>query len=175
MADEAAYLVVARFIKPHGLRGDVLVYPMTDDPEEAFAPGRVLRPVTEDATVVGKELVVQRSRAYQRRWLLSFAGVESRSEVESWPPCFLGARASELRAPGEDEMYIHELPGSEVVEHGKMIGTVRELIDGAGQQYLVVDREGGECMIPFRDPIVTRIDRQARRIEVDLPPGLLEL
>lgn len=175
MEDEAAHLVVARFMKPHGLRGDVLVYPMTDDPEEVFAPGRVLRPVSQDGVVEGDALVVDRSRPYQRHWLLSFAGVETRSEVESWPQCYLGAATADLRAPGDDEMYLHELPGSDVVEDGVSIGTVRELMGGAGQQYLVIDRDGRECLIPFCEPIVTRIDRQARRIEVALPPGLLEL
>ena len=44
-----------------------------------------------------------------------------------------------------------------------------------GAALVVVDGGGREHLIPFRAPIVTRLDRAARRIEVDLPPGLLEL
>jgi ribosomal 30S subunit maturation factor RimM len=72
-------------------------------------------------------------------------------------------------------MYRHEIPGAEVVADGQVIGIARELVGAAGAELLVLEVQGREHLIPFRAPIVQRLDRAARRIEVVLPPGLLEL
>lgn len=72
-------------------------------------------------------------------------------------------------------MYLHEIPGSIVVEAGVEIGIAKEIVGVPGGSVLVVERDGREHMIPFRDPIVKRLDRKNRRIEVVLPPGLLEV
>jgi 16S rRNA processing protein RimM len=172
---EAAYLAVARFRKPHGLNGEALVYPMTDEPEAVFVPGRVLVPVDDEGRPNGVEVVIHHARPYQRHWLLAFEGISDRTVLESWGALTLGAVQGELRAPEEGEMYLHEVPGSRVVEAGVEIGVVKEIIGVPGGRVLVVERDGKECLIPFREPIVQRLDRATRSIEVVLPPGLLEV
>ncbi len=172
---EAAFLVVARFLKPHGLHGETLVLPLTDEPNEVFVPGRVLVPVDEDGRTIGDELVITRARRHQRRWLLSFEGYTERSVVEQWPQQYLGARENELTPPAPGEMYEYEVPGSRVVEGESEIGMVLDLVDVPGGRFLVVEHDGQEKLIPFRSPFVVGIDREARRIDVKLPPGLLEV
>ena len=172
---EAAHLVVARFLKPHGLKGEAVVLPLTDEPEEVFVPGRVLCPVDADGNPVGDPLVIARARPFHRRWLLLFEGLESRAELEQWPQRYLGARASELRPPNDDELYVHEIPGAVVMEHGVAVAVAKGLVTTPGGDLLVVEREGREQMIPFRPPFLIGVDRQERRINVELPPGLLEL
>ena len=171
----SAYLVVGRFLKPHGLKGEAVVLPLTDDPEIAFAVGRALCPVGDDGTRVGNELIVARSRPFQRRWLLAFEGIDHRAQLERWRQQYLGAKEDELRPPEADEMYLHEIAGATVVENGVEIGTAQEVIGAPGNQLLLVTCDGREHMIPFCAPIVRRLDRQRRQIEVQLPPGLLEI
>lgn len=172
---EAAYLAVARFRKPHGLKGEALVVPLTDEPDEVFTPGRVLVPVDDAGHPTGDDLVIARARPFQRRWLLAFQGITDRGVLEAWPQLLLGARRAELRAPEGDEIYHHEIPGCAVVEDGKEIAVARELVGVPGGQLLVAERDGREILIPFREAVIRRIDRAARRIEVELPPGLLEV
>jgi 16S rRNA processing protein RimM len=172
---EAAYLAVARFRKPHGLKGDAIVFPLTDEPEEVFTAGRVLTPLDDDGKIAGPQVVISHARRYQRHWLLSFEGIDDRGVLENWPYKILGAVQDELRQPDDGEMYVHEIPGSTVVEGGVEIGVVQEVMGVPGGQVLVVIRNGREVMIPFRDPIVKRLDRANRRIEVELPAGLLEV
>jgi ribosomal 30S subunit maturation factor RimM len=62
-----------------------------------------------------------------------------------------------------------------VVVGGETIGVVKALARGPGQDLLVIDIAGREQLVPFRKPIVKRVDRAARQIELDPPPGLLEL
>jgi len=172
---EDSYLAVAKFRKPHGLKGEALVYPLTDEPDEVFVEGRVLVPVDDEGRATGSELVIHRARAYQRCWLLSFEGITDRSGFEGWSAVTLGASTEVLRPPKDGEMYLHEVPGSTVVEGDDEIGIVKEVIGVPGSQVLVVVRDGKDHLVPFREPIVTRLDRAGRRIEVELPSGLLEV
>jgi 16S rRNA processing protein RimM len=67
------------------------------------------------------------------------------------------------------------MPGVDVVVDGHVVGSVAELLDAAGGKLLVVDLGGKEVLVPFREPIVRKLDRAARRIEIDPPPGLLDV
>ena len=172
---EAAYLAVARFRKPHGLKGDALLWVLTDEPEEVFAVGRLLTPVDDSGNPIGEPLEIERGRRYQRNWLVKFRGVSDRSALEEWEQILLGAPAGELRPPSDTEMYEHELVGAIVVAGGKTIGTALGLLDVAAGKLLSVDVGGREVLVPFRRPILVRVSRPDRRIEIDPPAGLLDL
>lgn len=172
---EPAYLVVARFLKPHGLKGEALVASLTDDPATVLAAGRRLAEVDQAGVAVGAGLTVANSRFVRQGWLLGFQGIASRTELEQRGLKYLGAPREELRPLGANAMYLHEIPGAQVVERGTVIGVARELVGGPGAELLVVEANGKEHLIPFRAPILKRLDRTARQIEVELPPGLLEL
>lgn len=172
---EPAYLVVARFLKPHGLKGEALVAPLTDDPDTVFGVGRRLAEVDEAGAVIGDEVTVSRGRPFGRSWLLGFGGIASRTELEQRRLQYLGAPRTELKALGPNAMYVHEIPGAQVVAGATIIGIARELVGTPGCELLVIESGGREHLIPFRAPILKGLDRAARRIEVELPPGLLEL
>lgn len=172
---EAAYLAVARFRKPHGLKGEVHVWVLTDKPESVLAPGRELTPVDDEGRPVGSAVVIERARPYHRHWLLKFRGVDDRTELGRWEQVLLGVPADELEPPAEGEIYEHEVPGAVVVVDGEVIGTAVGLVAAGGGSLLAVDVRGREVLVPFRRPIVSRVDREARRIELEPPPGLLEL
>ncbi len=173
--EESAYLAVARFRKPHGLKGEAVVWVHTDEPDRVLQPGRRLVPVDEGGRPVGEPLEIERSRPYHRQWLLKFRGVDDRSTLERWEQMLLGASRDELTPPAADELYLHEVPGTEVVVEGAVIGAAVELLEVPGGLLLAVDVGGREVLVPFRRPIVRAIDRAARRIVLDPPPGLLEL
>jgi 16S rRNA processing protein RimM len=168
-------LVVARFLRAHGLKGAALVSSFTDQPETMFVPGRSLAQVDQHGEPTGSEVVVSGGRPRGREWLLMFRGIATRTVLEQRRLDYLGAARDQLRRLGPNQMYLHEIPGAQVVAAGKVIGIAREVVGAASLQLLVVEAEGREHLIPFRAPILKRLDRAARRIEVDLPPGLLEL
>jgi 16S rRNA processing protein RimM len=172
---EATYLAVARFRKPHGMKGEAYVWVLTDEPEAVLTPGRRLTPVDAGGHVVGLPLVIERSRSYHRQWLLKFEGIDDRAELETWEQMLLGVPADQLAPPVEGEIYAHEVPGIPVTVGDEVIGTAVGLVDGAGGELLAVEVHGREVLVPFRKPIVKHVDRLARRIELDPPPGLLDL
>ena len=62
-----------------------------------------------------------------------------------------------------------------MVVDDRVIGVAREIVSGPAGDLLALEVNGKELLIPFRKPIVKRVDRAARRIELDPPPGLLDL
>ena len=174
-AAEGAYLAVARFRKPHGLKGEAVLLALTDEPAAVFAPGERLMRLDADGAAVGEPLTIERGRWYHRyEWLVKFAGV-TRDELEAWGQTMLGAPRAKLRPPAPHEMYEHEIAGATVVAHGVPIGIADGLVGAGGARLLVVKSGEKEHLIPFQPPILVRLDRAARTIEVAPPPGLLEL
>ena len=173
---EAAYLAVARFHKPHGLKGEALLWALTNEPDRVLVAGRVLTPLDDEGQPAGAGVTVERARRHHREWLVKFQGFTARDALDGWSKqSLLGVARTELTPPRDDQLYVHEIPGTPVVVNGRVIGAARELLSGPGGDLLALDLNGRELLVPFRKPIVRKVDRVARVIELDPPPGLLDL
>lgn len=166
-------VVVGRVVRPHGLRGQVVVASETDFGAERFAPGAKVW--CEDETSV-KELTVAEGYEQGDRWVVGFEGVTTVEEAEV-------LRGRELRIPeaarmnlAPDEYYLYDLVGCEVTTtQGDEVGRVKAVYTGAGGALLGVDRDGEEVLVPLVKAMCREIDVRARRIVVDLPEGLLDV
>ena len=173
------HLAVGLLKKPHGVKGDVLVYPLTDAPEQVFTVGRRLTVLDGQGQPTGKSLEVTVARDYHRAWLLHFRGIEDRTALEQMRERFLGIPAGEGRELAEGEFRLHELEGMTVVlreDRSQVIGPVHTVYEAPQGYLLGVRTEAGkEHLIPFTPAVVRRVDRAARQIQITPPPGLLEL
>ena len=171
----ARHLVVGRLRKPHGLKGDVTLFPLTDDPAAVFAPGRPVWLVGLDGEEVAGPLTIERSRAYHRAWLVKFAGIESRDALEPLRAHFLAAPAEELPPPAGDEVYLHELEGFAVrLEDGTPVGLVSSLYEMPAGLLIEVQGPKREFLLPYKKEFVREVDRAGRRLIIAPPEGLLE-
>lgn len=171
----AGYLPVARFAKPHGLKGEAIVYVLTEMADEVLVPGAELVPVDDEGRPAGEPVVLERARPYHRRWLLKLQGVDDRNAVEPWRGVALAVPVEEVEGDPDGPLRDFEVPGATVYAGGAVVGTARHLLDTPGGPILVMDRDGREVLVPYRPPILVASDRATRRIEIDPPPGLLEL
>jgi 16S rRNA processing protein RimM len=171
----ARVLAVGRLRKPHGLKGEFAVFPLTDDAAAVFAAGRKLVRLGLSGEVVGEPVEIERSRPFHREWLLKFRGLESRDQMETWRGQFLGAPAEQLRPPAQGEVYVHELEGFAVrQEDGTALGLVTALYDLPSGLTLEVQGPRREFLLPFRKEFVQQVDREGRALVVTVPEGLLE-
>jgi len=176
LTDGGRRLVVGRLRKPHGLKGDCAVFPLTDEPETAFAPGRTVWLVDLAGEVTAGPLEITRSRAYHREWLVAFRGRGARNDVEGLQGRFLAADAEGLTPPEGDEVYLDELPGFAVQdEGGRALGLVTAWYELPGGLTLEVQGPKREFLLPYRKELVRSVDRAARRLVVALPAGLEDL
>ena len=168
--------VVGRVVKPHGIRGELVVDVHTDSPEERFVPGAVL--VTRARNGASGTVTIAAARPHTGRLLVTFEGVAGREAADAMRGLLLLVDAADL-TPSDDpeEFYDHELEGLEVVDvHGTRIGAVIEVLHTAGSELLSVRLEGGaEALVPFVTAIVPTVDVAAGRVIVDLPEGLLDV
>ena len=162
--------VVAR---AHGRRGEVVVRPETDFPEERFRAGGTL--FVERAGEPA-EARIRAARFHRGRPVVAFDGVETLGEAE-------GLRGAELRIPEAalrplpaDTWYEHELAGCSVrTVGGEEVGTVGGVEGPAGAKRLLVRREGVEVDVPLVAEICVSIDAGAGAIVIDPPDGLLDV
>ncbi|HWO89181.1 MAG TPA: ribosome maturation factor RimM [Gemmatimonadales bacterium] len=171
------HLAVGRISKPHGVRGDVLVYPMTDEPAQRFQQGAVLEVLDRSGVPTGDSVTVERVREYGRTWLLHLAGFDEREQLEKLRGAFLAIRVGAARPLEEGEFFLYELIGLAVeLRNHTPVGVVREVYEAPqGWLLAVVDEAGKERLIPFRADVVMRVDRTARLVQIVPPEGLLEL
>ncbi|MHB1485966.1 MAG: ribosome maturation factor RimM [Acidimicrobiales bacterium] len=156
-------LEVGVIVKPHGLRGEVVVH-LTTNRTERLDVGSALDATRGDPDQVVSRLVVERSRPHQGRWIVVFTGVGTLEEAESLRGLILKAEA--LDDP--DTFWVHELLGCEVVgTNGGTLGRVEAVESNPASDLLVLDTGG-------LVPLVFVLDRQAGRLVVDVPEGLLE-
>src|ERR1700753_3366474 len=128
MSDNPPELViVGRVRKAHGIRGDLVVEPITDEPDAIFAPGRrvIAGTPSGDPAKDRRELHVSVSTPFKGGFIVHFAEIDDRTVAETWRDRFLLLPADELEPLGEDQVYIHELPGMRVeLESGDEVGVV---------------------------------------------------
>ena len=170
-------IIVGRVRNAHGIRGDVVVEPITDEPDVIFAAGRrvVAGTVSGDPAKGAPELHVERAQPFKGGFIVHFAEIADRTAAETWRDRFLLVPSDELTPLGEGEVYVHELAGMRVeLVSGEPVGVVAETYELPQGLTLDVQRDGGTVMIPF-DRVVTSVDRDARVIRIDPPEGLLDL
>lgn len=175
MTSDSAYVVVGRLRKPHGLKGDCNLFPLTDDPAGIFAPGRQIWVVDLTGDIVAGPLTVERSREYHREWLVKFEGVESRDALEPYRAHFLGVPADQLSPLAEDEVYLHELDGFSVrLPDETPLGLVSAVYELPAGLMIEVQGPKREFLLPYKKEFVREVDRAGRRLTVTPPEGLIE-
>ena len=171
------FLIVGRVRKAHGVRGELVVEPITDTPEDVFAPGRRVLAGTHDGDIDKdrRELRVAAVRPMGDGLLVTFEGISDRTTADQWRGRYFLLPVGEVPAPDESEVYVHELRGMDVVlVSGEHIGTVAEVYQLPQGLAIDVQRARGTVMIPFSEQAVTSVDRNGRVITVDPPAGLLD-
>ena len=149
-------LEVGRIVKPHGIRGEVIVDLVTNR-NERVAVGSVL------ATADGS-LEVLRSSPHQGRWIVAFAGVDDRNQAEALRGTSLLAEPID----DEGELWVHALIGAEVVDvAGRAHGQVTSVEANPASDLLVL---GDGRLVP----LAFVVESSEGRVVVDVPAGLLD-
>ncbi|HWN18845.1 MAG TPA: ribosome maturation factor RimM [Gemmatimonadales bacterium] len=176
MTDTTRHVVVGRLRKPHGLKGECNLFPLTDDPATIFAAGQQIWVVDIAGDTVAGPLMVERSREYHREWLVKFAGVETRDALDPFRKHFLAVPPEQLNPLAEDEVYLHELDGFSVrLPDETPLGLVSAVYELPAGIMIEVQGPKREFLLPYKKEFVREVDRIARRLVISPPDGLLDL
>jgi 16S rRNA processing protein RimM len=167
-------LVVGQIVRPHGVRGEVVVEVTTDEPGSRYQPGFAL---ATDPTPAGP-LTIESVRPHQGRLIVAFDGVLDRDGAEALRGVRLCVDSADVALPEDpDEFNDFQLVGLAAVgEDGEPLGDVIGVEHGPGADLLVLRRpDGAKALVPFVRAIVPTVDLDAGRIVLTPPEGLFEL
>jgi 16S rRNA processing protein RimM len=167
-------LVIGQVVRPHGVRGEVVVEVTTDEPASRYLPGAAL--VTDPAPA--GPLTIESVRPHQGRLIVAFDGVLDRDGAEALRGVRLCVESADLPPPEDpDEYHDFQLVGlaavsPEAADLGEIVGVEH----GPAADLLVLRQpDGRRTLVPFVRAIVPTVDLATRRVVLTPPEGLLDL
>lgn len=164
-------LQVGVITSTHGVRGEVKVYPTTDDAVRF----KQLKHVLLDTGKETLSLEIQGVKFFKQFVILKFKGIDNINEVERYKRCPLLVVRKDAVELDEDEYFIADMIGMTVeTEDGKEFGTLKDVIEtGANDVYVIESREHGEVLIPAIRECILDVDVEEQKMKIHLMDGLI--
>jgi 16S rRNA processing protein RimM len=180
-APQANWVLLAHIVRPQGRRGEVLADIFTDFPERFAQRKRLfLRPPAGDRLDM-REAEVESHWLHKGRVVLKFSRVDSIADAENLRGFDVVIPREERMPLQGDAVYVSDLLGLRVIDVSRGgaedAGEITDVEpEGAGPAMLVIRApDGAELLIPFVRAYLRKLDIEAKRLEMDLPPGLLTM
>ena len=165
-------VVIGKVVKPHGLKGEVVVEPLTDFPGR-FREGLRVQIAGPHSGPRGARILS--SRSFGDRLLIAFEGISDLAAAEQLRNAELSVSAQDVSPRPPGFVYHWEVEGCEVFDaSGARLGRVTELQEVGGRSLLVLSTSRGIREVPFVFPIVVSVDVAGKRVVLDPPAGLLD-
>ena len=163
-------LQVGVITQTHGIKGEVKVFPTTDDAQRF----KKLKKVTLDNGKERRELEITSVKFFKNLVILKFKGIDDINEVEKYKKAALFVTREDAVPLGENEYFIADLIGLRVVsEEGEELGTLDDVLQtGANDVYVVKNDKGEEILVPAIKDCVKNVDIDGGEIILHLLPGL---
>lgn len=181
------YFRVGVITQPHGLRGEVKVFPTTSDKDrfESLSEVRLVR--LEDGRTLGRSstqeefhletsLVAKiKSVKYFKQFIIvKFQGIDHINEVEQWKGMSIFVDRAHAIPLADDEYYVADLIGLKVVTDCGKTGILRDVVEtGANDVYLVDFEDHKNVMIPAIKDCILDINIKEKQMKIHLMEGLL--
>lgn len=170
-ADLPETVTVGRVLRPHGIRGEVVVEVLSDVPGR-FERGRSVLAAREGERPV--RLTVATYRPHKTGAVVRFEGPEDRDRAEELRGMWLEVPRAEVPPAPEGTYYHYELLGCRCFSGGEDLGEVVEVREDGGGVLLIVNDGERQVPVPFVREFLREVDVAGARIDLDLPPGLVE-
>lgn len=168
MADDM--LRVGVITSPHGVHGEVNVFPTTDDAKRFLD----LKTVYIDTKKELLEREIAGVKFFKNMVILKFKDMDDRNEMEKLRNCDILINREDAVPLGEDEYFICDLIGCDIVlESGEKLGVLKDVITTAANDVYEVEKtDGKEILIPAIRDCILETDIEKKVIKVHLLPGL---
>ena len=155
----------------HGIKGEVKVFPTTDDVNRF----KKLKQVIMDTGRERINLEIEGVKFFKQYAILKFKGYDSINDIEKYKSAKLYIKREQAVKLQKDEYFIADLIDMEVVtEDGKYFGKMKDVLTtGANDVYIVTRQDGTEVLLPAIKQCVKSIDTEQGRITVHIMDGLI--
>ena len=165
-------LQVGVITSTHGVRGEVKVFPTTDDPNRF----KTLKHVLLDTGREKKPLEIQGVKFFKQFVILKFKGIDNINDIERYKRCPLLVERKDAVDLEEDEYFIADMIGIQVVtEDDEPFGTLKDVMEtGANDVYVIDLTDGRELLLPAIKQCVLEVDVEGGFIKIHILEGLLD-
>jgi len=177
-SSEAEFVTIAKVVKTQGRIGELAAVLLTDFPERFATRKRLfaLLPAgAGDSQNARRELRLEHHWFHKEWVVLKFAGVNSISDAEGLVGCEIQVPGNERAELAAGSIYISDLTGCTVYNAGSEIGKIQDVRFGGGEAPLLVVQGEKEYLIPFASGYIRTLSLENKRLEMELPEGMLEL
>ena len=157
----------------HGVRGEVKVFPTTDDAKRF----KKLKTVILDTGKGQTALEIEQVKFFKNMVILKFKGYDNINDVETWRQKDLLITREQAVALKPDEYFITDLIGLTVVnEEEAVLGRVKDVLETGANDVYVVELTGGkELLLPAIKDCILNVDLEGGRMKVHVLDGLMDL
>jgi 16S rRNA processing protein RimM len=165
-------IAVGRISKSVGIRGEVTVIPLTDDPQR-FARLETVWIGRDEAT--SEQYTIASVRFARSAVILKLNEIESRTVAETKRGNFVYIDSKDTWIPPAGSYFIHDIVGMEVLtDQGEVVGDIKEVLQMPANDVWVVARGKNEILIPAVKEVIVSVDMQRRTVVIHPMEGLLE-
>lgn len=156
----------------HGIRGEVKVFPTTDDPGKF----KKLKTVVLKTEKERREVKLESARFFKNMVIVKFQGIETPEEAQKYRGATLWIRREQAVPLRKNEYYQADLIGLSVVtEEGRELGTLTDVLEtGANDVYEVTLQDESKALFPAIKDCIKEVDLENGRMTVHVMEGLLE-
>ncbi len=157
----------------HGIKGEVKVYPTTDDVQRFSS----LKQVILDTGKEHIDLEIQGIKYFKNMVIMKFKGIDNINDIERYKGRDLLVTRENAIPLEEDEYYIADLLDMEVFdEDGVKLGILEDVMQTkANDVYVIALENGGELLLPNIEDCILEVDTEGRRMKVHVLEGLADL
>ncbi len=166
-----AELQVGVITQTHGIRGEVKVFPTTDDASRF----RKLKDVIMDTGKERLDMEIEGVKFFKQYVIVKFKGIDSINDVEKYKGAKLYVTRDKAVRLKKDEYFVADLIGMKVVtEDGALLGDLKDVMaTGANDVYVVEREDGSKILLPAIKECVLNIDMEQGVVTVHIMDGLL--
>ncbi len=166
------YLLIGKVVKPHGIRGELKIYPYSQQPESIQSYKHLVLVNTNGER--SPSLKVTKCRLLGKLAIVAIETVTDRNHAEQLQGMGVLVQVHSLPEAKEDEFYWFQLQGLLVrTEQGRLLGRVKHIFSNGAQDIMVIGDAPHEYMVPILDTIIVKQNDEG--IVINPPPGLLEM
>ena len=164
------YLQVGVITQTHGIRGEVKVFPTTDDP----ARFKSLKNVVLDTGRSFLPLEIESVKFFKQFVILKFKGIDNINDIEKYKKSPLLVSREDAVDLEEDEYFMADMIGMKVVtEDGTPFGVLTDIMEtGANDVYVVETEDHGEVLLPAIKECILDVDIEEQKMTIHVMNGL---
>lgn len=164
------FLQVGVISSTHGIKGEVKVFPTTDDPMRF----KKLKKVFLDTGKERLSMEILSVRFFKQFVIVKFKGIDNINEIEKYKGSSLLVERENAVSLDADEYYIADLIGMEVFTEEGRFGILKDVLEtGANEVYVIDSDSHGEVLVPAIRECIRSVDVDSGKMEIHLLEGLL--